>query len=699
METENSSNLTNDPLAAISRRIEMQQANLQLEIQFQKNLEFFKTYDSNIFKRFKNYSPSDLRLMYTEEGYVNLVNHNLNDRPVYPSNPKTFCQDYVDSYAKEPTSYRIDARTTKALDEENDAHINNMNKLIRNILAHEETVVGQKLKDNTNFMLMMGLGLGFQITQLMEKTNISHLCIIEPHEDIFFASMHTLDWQLLHEHFKQKNHSMAYIIGQTPVKGFGTIQTYLRRIGIFNAVKPFLFDHLSSVEMKASAGEFFDKLPSLLTAIGYFDDEQISLSHTIKNYRNETPLLRNHALLHKKHQNRPAFVIGNGPSLDNAKELLEKYGDQAIIFSCGTALGALNKLGIRPDFHVEMERTRPVYEWIDTSTDEEYRKDIVLLALNTVHPDAIALFDHNGIGMKSNDLGTHFLCQFIGKEEFIVNLQLANPTVTNTGLAFATALGFKEIYLVGTDLGFPAGDKHHSTLSSHYDVKDEHVEDLDLYKHDAAGNTRVEGNFGGEVITTPVYNHSRFAMESLLRLNKDVNCYNTSHGVMIPGATPISCEDIQLVEKDFSKTELTQSIFKDNFHNSGLKKMSDKKSIIRSFKPALSICDNIINLFSAQPKTITEATALLNEHHNLAIKIGMDNSTQYIYSLFKGSFAGFGLALAKCLYARAKEEDAVALFNENKIHYINFLQQAKTKVSNELLTLDSRERQLKEKFK
>ncbi len=699
METNNSSSETLDALNVIARRVEMQQENLKLEVMFQRNMVFFKEKNPKVYELFLNYNPTNLKLMYTDDGYVNLVNHNLNDKPVYNSEPREFSQRYVDQYEKDPSFYRIDTKTTKAIDEENDAHIFNMNRLINHIQENEEVVVGRKLQQDTNFLLMMGLGLGYQITQLLEKTDIHHLVILEPHEDIFFASLHTLDWQQLHQHFEQKNHTLQYFVGKTASQCFDSLQQHLRQIGLFNVVKPFLFEHLSSVEMKETSKEFFNKLPSALTALGYFDDEQVSLSHTVENYRNENPILRDHALINKRLLDRPAIIVGNGPSLDKAKAMLEKYGDDAVIFSCGTALGALRKLGIKPDFHIEMERTRPVVEWIQTSTDEEYREDIILLALNTVHPDALRLFKRKGIGMKSNDLGTHYLCQYVGKDEFIVNLMMANPTVSNTGLAFATALGFKEIYLVGTDLGFPAGEKHHSSLSAHYDVKDEHVEGLDLYKHDAKGNITVDGNFGDQIVTTAVYNHSRITMQSLLNTHPDVKCYNTSEGVLIPNAEPIRCDDVVINGGNFDKLAFNQNLFAKYFHGKGLKKMKNEKEILKTFEYSLTICNDIAKVLAASPSTIMAATALLDELHLMTLKLGFDKKTQYVYSLFKGSFAGFSLALAKTLYSKGSEESSVALFNECKQYYLDFLAQAKTKVSKELLKLDNKERQLKDKLK
>ncbi|OMH30020.1 6-hydroxymethylpterin diphosphokinase MptE-like protein [Motiliproteus sp. MSK22-1] len=681
------------------RQAERQQKNLELEVRFRKNMSFFQQQDEFIFKKFSNYNPEKLRLLYTEDGYVNLVNVDLNNKPVYSSEPESFCQDYVDKYFNLPTYYTISAKRTEALDVENDAHISKVNRLVDLILQKNDRLKHAPLEAATNFMLMQGVGLGYQITQLLQKTDIRHLCVIEPHEDIFFASLHTTDWQNIYQHFKQPEHSLKLIIGETADQCFNTLRNHINVIGIFSATTPYVFDHLASKEIKESSTRFFEKLPSLIISMGYFDDEQISLSHTISNYRKDTPILRNHALITKKYLDKPAFVIANGPSLDKAKSFLHEHQNKAVIISCGTALGSLKKIGVKPDFHVEMERTRPVVEWIETSTDEADRKDIFLLGLNTVHPEVFELFEHKGMGMKTNDLGTHYLSQFIGKDEYATNLPFSNPTVGNSGMAFASSLGFKDIYLFGMDFGFSEGGKHHSSFSKHYDVQDEHVEGLNLYKHDAEGNIQLEGNFGGQITTTAVYSNARLAVESLLSLNPAINCYNTSHGVFIRGTTPMHVEEIVLQTPPFDKYTFSLKLFEENFHLRGLRKMKGEREIIATFKPAIKTCKELKTLFSQQTKSWNGAISLLNLHHQLIFRMAFNKKTEYQYSLLKGSVGSFNMALAKCLYLGESLEESLALFNKGKVLYCEFLDHAIKKINQQLLQQDSRRRDLATKVK
>jgi hypothetical protein len=689
-----------DQLQQILRQAELQQKNLELDLMFRKNMEFFEQAEPNIFARYKNYTPTELQLVFTEEGHVNLYNMTGDKHAVYDRDPIAFCQDYVERYQEYPTFYRITARTTKAIDPENDAHIHNMNPLIEYMNGKEDKTIPTVLEEKTQFMLVHGVGIGYHIPMILEKTDVQHMCILEPHEDNFYASLHTIDWRKLYDHFDREFSTLNLVLGQNAQGSFELIRRYLNQIGLFNAVKPYVFDHLSSPEMKDATSVFFEKLPTMIGAMGYFDDEQVSLSHTVANYSEDRLILRDHVLLNKKMIERPVFVVANGPSLDTAVEFLRTHQHDLIIFSCGTALGSLAKAGIKPDFHIEMERTRPVVEWIETSTTPEFRKNIICLGLNTVHPDTFALFEQCGMGMKSNDLGTHFISQFIGEKEFLVNLALSNPTVGNTGMAFATALGFKEIYIAGMDLGFASDGGHHSSLSKHYDIKDEHQDSLNLYKPETHATKTLPGNFGGEVSSTAVYSHSRISVETLLKQNPHVNCYNTSNGVFIRGTTPKHIEEITITPDDsFDKTAFCNQLYKDYFYSKGLKKIASHAQIAAHFEPAIQFCEDMTKHFNKKPANRSEAFLLLAEQHKKALMTGLNKKTQYAYSILKGSIHSFDFVLAKCLYNGKNAEEGIEIYNVGVEHYQRFLKQAMEKIKSSLLKKDQRSRNLSQKLK
>ena len=127
------------------------------------------------------------------------------------------------------------------------------------------------------------------------------------------------------------------------------------------------------------------------------------MSHSHANLLNQRPLLL------RKHQGKntwadvPVFIIGNGPSLDTAIEKIKKCESDAIIMSCGTAITALHKHGIVPDFHFEVERTKSCGDRILQMNDQDYLKKIIFLSVNVMHPSVFSYFKQSYMAMKPGE--------------------------------------------------------------------------------------------------------------------------------------------------------------------------------------------------------------------------------------------------------------------------------------------------------
>lgn len=667
--------------------------------QFADNMAFFKDSDPDLYQRYIHYTPRDIRLEMTPAGYDNLVFFKSDNHPIYGEDPQIFYQSQINNYLEKPLVYKMRSKKTDSTKKSDDGHRTSLQKLVSLVIDNEDVDAPNKLEKETNFMLMFGFGIGYQIPLLLEHSDIHHLVVIEPHDDMFYATLQTLDWESLYKHFNQDNHSLKYIVSHTSSDAFNLLNNHLSQIGNHNAVKPYLFDHLSNREIKQSAQLFFERFPTIMTGMGYFDDEQISLAHSVANYRQNIPILKKHALIDKETVDYPVLMVANGPSLDKAVDFLQQHQNKAIIFSCGTALGSLIKMGVTPDFHIEMERTRPVVEWIETSTSPEDRENTVLLCLNTVHPDVMGLFERKGMGMKAMDTGSHYLSQFVVGDHYIVNLHQCNPTVINAGMAFASALGFKDICLFGADLGFPQGGQHHSSLSKHYDLSEQHESSLGLYQHDAKENIILEGNFGGQITSNHIYKVAKQSLEGLLQLNREINCYNTSDGILIHGANPTSIEDISFDHEDLDKASIVDDLLNSNFNREYLAPMGDEATVLADFSDLHSFCDKIIELMKKTCQTRAQGLALLDEHHKLCVETGLNGQTQYLYSLIKGSTQSIALTLAKCLYSVDSEQESLRLFEQGRSYYQEFLTYVKRRVDTDLLTTNSKSRDLKSKHK
>ena len=108
-----------------------------------------------------------------------------------------------------------------------------------------------------------------------------------------------------------------------------------------------------ALDAPADLIRYFSRYSMQGLGLGFFDDEQQGFAHTIHNINAGYAFFSHGADIENL---PPVLLIGNGPSLDSHVNFIRQHQADSIIISCGTALSSLAKVGIKPDFHVEMER-------------------------------------------------------------------------------------------------------------------------------------------------------------------------------------------------------------------------------------------------------------------------------------------------------------------------------------------------------
>jgi len=533
--TENSNAISDQLL----RQVELKKTQIELNIQFKNNMEAFKEISPGIYNAFKDYQPKELRLSLSPDGYVELVNFNLNNKPVYPNDPKVFAKQQLEAFKKKPLLSNVNFSPSTPYNDRH-FHLDLVNEILDEYDGNEEPT-NKNINDPIGLMIMTGCGLGFQIEEVMNNLDVYGLCIFDPHKDSFYASLHTVDWKKIFEHFNQPGRMIKLCIGMTPAKTMTHLKLLTDELGLHNIVHTFIYRHFNSQEEKAFIELYKREFHLNSLGIGFFDDEQISLSHTVKNVAADIPILKNSTV--EPHE-LPAFIIGNGPSLDTLKGFVLDNKENAALFSCGTSLGSLYKMGIKPDYHVEMERTKTMKAWLEKGTSEDFRKDITIFGLNNIHPETFDMFDSAFMASKANDLGQRLIFSETDKHSF-VELNFCNPTVTNCALSYAYNLGFRKFYLIGVDLGMVDQDSHHAKNSVHFELDQTKLADNNYTKN----NYTVEGNFVDTVITTPTLDSSRVNFERYISYHKDIKVYNPNNGAKIHGAIPLMAGHLPKLEQ------------------------------------------------------------------------------------------------------------------------------------------------------
>ncbi|WP_171035686.1 motility associated factor glycosyltransferase family protein [Colwellia ponticola] len=601
------------------------------------NLDALKVYIPDIYEEFKSYQPQSSGAAIDENGQINLFN---NDAFVY-EDAKEFAKQQVALFIKDP------AMMTYTLDHQEDKDIYFDHAHILKKISHKrkndvkETLKRPIDEDKIDCVCMIGAGLGYQIEELFNQKNIINFFLCEPSKDVFYAMLHCIELRGIIEGCISLGGTFTVRIGGSSAGIINAISNMLHQQGHFNLSRMFFFRHYLS-DTTTDTIKLIREIGHRWTAgWGFMEDEIISITHTLTNIQSGYKICKKEHLNNNKIATKPVFIVANGPSFDTSVEFLQKNSDNIIIVSCGTGLKALLKNNIKPDIHIEMERTASLLPYIEVIEKQQEDKDIKLkdiqiIALNTVYPKLLSRFKTPLLLTKLNDAGGKLIQQYDTLNMYAAP-DYSNPTVSNTALAVVTSLGFKNLYLVGVDLGYKSSEHHHSKDSIYYD---EVFNDFnDTVKADE--NMKVEGNFCDSVYTTDILDMSRANIEMLLQSNVEVTVSNCSDGAKIAGCTPVPLTELNSFSKFTDKTLLLEELLASSFDNKQFTVKKLDRAISNSFQEVKVILEELMKFINGKIENRNDLSEAFHLQNKLLMKLKSRDEYKVSYWLMQGTFRYF----------------------------------------------------------
>lgn len=645
-----------------------------LDVDFQQrflaNLQAFQAIAPEIAEAFANYNPQALELKVLD-GLLAITEIG-EDTPLFPGDNVYFGFEKFHRYrfSAVKSSYMLTERIPILPGQF--IHTDYLNELIEATIerldAKNFDYKFNQLPETVNAFISFGVGLGNHLEELLKYHDVMNLHIIEPNLDLFFYSLFITDWAYVIQQLKENNTRVQFTVGTNDVRvAYEELLALFDETGRFHAANCYFYDAYQDDFLRECYSYFDRQLHENLVGVGFFDDANMSIGHQHASLEASIPVLKNKSQAFKYHK-IPVFLVANGPSLDDCFDYIERFQGNALVVTCGTALTAFYRRGIVPDLHIELERMKITNTILSAIDDAEYLKQIPLITVNTVHPTVYDHFKESFMALKANEAATTLFTLSCNTDGDFAELLHCNPTVMNLGLAVLMKLGFRDIYTMGTDLGFVA-DKHHSESSIYYD---EDGEDKKHYEKDKNAGMKlfVKGNFAEVVQTEPMFNLSRQEAEKLLRLYPDSKVKNCSNGVYIDGTTPFKVDGIQLKDT-LDKPDLLSHMFTNAVKvipNDALNQM-DKCLHPEQLKNTI---DEIVKMLSQEFATRREALEVL-ENVYLYVQKFIGSRYQHFFEMLNGSTVGFFARLVQMLMVPPTDKQGLSYFEEGNDIYKNFL--------------------------
>ncbi|GBF75147.1 hypothetical protein PA598K_03532 [Paenibacillus sp. 598K] len=309
---------------------------------------------------------------------------------------------------------------------------------------------------------LYGCGFGYAALAYARRMPAEHeLFVFERDPDVFLAMLSAIDLRAL-----LSDRRIHWLVGEpTEMKrqlaAFMSGDFLVRCAMMCTVFTPWA--HRNDRATYLALHESLHQLLALMLRSGgnSVHDTLVGLYNTIAN---TAPIAAAASLTSLKdaYKGCPAFVIGNGPSLDANIEQLRAAQGKALLLTAESALQPCLRRGIVPDAVCVTERTPNVYHI--HFREHELPPDLAMVGLTLVDPRVPPLFGDRWLPVfRSVETSTRWVRQALGEQSAL------NGGSSSAHLAFELALwtGADPIVFVGMDLAFGADRMTHSRMSDY----------------------------------------------------------------------------------------------------------------------------------------------------------------------------------------------------------------------------------------
>lgn len=433
-----------------------------------------------------------------------------------------------------------------------------------------------------------GFGLGYHVLEWVKKAGGQKLVLIEPDVKHFYAALTLLDWTPI---FAYENLIIAVAC---PVESVLPLIENADQVNVGNTgvSDAFYFDIPA---FQVHCKEYFDAVKTLIkrnqrkneiNAATLKKFGKLWCRNSVKNIDSLSKCSGISCLKNAADDYMPFLILGAGPSLEKILPYLPELKKRAVIVCVETALWALLRQGVQPDFIILTDPQFWAYKHIAGLSAPES----ILITEVSAYP-SVFRFDCK----KTLLCGSQFpVGQWFEKE---LSLDLGDlgtgGSVASAAWNFAYYCGAKEIYVAGLDFAFPGKQTHikGSSAEQTYHTVSDRISAPDKFTSSAMFSANaVEGKDynGNAVITDSRMKMFSWWFEARLANCPDAKTYTLSpEGLCTPGMQPaeisklINKPEVEARKKDFlSIADSSKSALKE-----------DKKALFNKLKAGFPSAD------------------------------------------------------------------------------------------------------------
>lgn len=432
--------------------------------------------------------------------------------------------------------------------------------------------------NDESILIIYGIGLGYHVNYLLSRLSSNNrLILVEPSNEIFQFALNNGYYDMF-----KNSENIYFIVGQESEEKLNII---LQSCIPWDNFEDVIYKEFKQYPIVFR--EYYEKFNKCLletinsmrisrnTALYFAEQWQSNFMENLEFVFKSIPVKSFFDVF----KGIPAIIVSAGPSLDKNIERLKEVKGKCVIICVGTALKALLKKNIEPDFVVSIDGGLNNFKHFDGCKIKS-----PLVYDLTLHPKIVKEYEGPLIIAEIASTYTKLLSDRLSLDFGKLS---AGPSVANLSLDFAYMLGCNPIVFIGQDLAYSDNRTHASGTTYEKDrIKENFDEREYIY---------VEGNYEEKVLTDRVLFSFKTWFENYIYGHSDRTYINaTEGGAFIKGTKIMKLKEaIELfMGKEISISDVINSALKNG------KIKLDKRQIdgfIKEFENAIKKLEKIKN--------------------------------------------------------------------------------------------------------
>lgn len=429
-------------------------------------------------------------------------------------------------------------------------------------------------KQPRSLFLVLGLGLGYHVDALLRHVS-QDSCIIIIHTPEEFSMLQKINKKKIRLRFptdsRVRNLILTHLSDMSVIIGDHMLKKKVRRITICKHYPTMTLAPAAYEAIECDAVQHIENAMSLNCNISITS----SVLH-FRNYWSNVPYILKHqsaTVLQRRFVGYSVIIVSSGPSLNKNIHILRECQGKAIIIAASTAIGALAKAGIKPDFLVICDPQPALYDCLKDFFSVEVPLVIRTEASGKVvenYPGEMYFFHPKVVSV-------------FGIEDKLLEIPRirSSISVATAAVDFAVYCGAKQIILIGQDLAYgDNGENYAQGVRGGGDRDHEYI--------------KVPGYYGGEVLTNRIFRTVIEYFGLYVQKHPEIEFINATEG----GALLAAMENIPL-EAVMKNILPSQNINKDFATSSSSISRKNVRKILLFFQNAMVEAQRMTNSINA----------------------------------------------------------------------------------------------------